>query len=129
MPIVLANGGGSKITSSEITAYAAATKAATTAQQTSEEQAVVTSVEEKLVAISASWVDSGGAGGNQRAVSGEVLTRAGELQNDLASTVRQWAKPGRERALMEMFGTLTKHLADRDRLLLELRERLNGSPY
>ncbi len=31
--------------------------------------------------------------------------------------------------MLEMFGVLTKAIVDRDRLLLELRERLNRSPY
>lgn len=140
MPTVIPNGGGDDITGSEVLAHGAATRAFWNQynQTFSEpgrggmappEVQVVNAVEEKIDLIAQGWVDSGGPGGYQRAVSREILYRAALLQGDLASSVKQWARPGRERALLEMFSVLTKALVERDRLLLELRERLNVSPY
>lgn len=97
--------------------------------RTPQEAQLIQRVEEKLDAVVQGWVDSGGPGGHQQAVAQEILRRAALLQGDLMASVRQWAKPGRERALLEMFGVMTAALVDRDRLLLELRERLNASPY
>lgn len=142
MPTVIPNGGSDDITSSELGGYSTALDLTRkwvannqtfvdlpTGDATPQEAAVVSGVEEKLDAIAQGWVDSGGPGGYQRAVSREILRRAALLQGDLAESVRHWAKPGRERALAEMFGVLTRALLERDRLLLELRERLNQSPY
>jgi len=92
-------------------------------------QQVTAETNEKVAAISQGWQDSGGPGGNQQAVATEVATRAAQLQAELTRVVRQWAKPGRERALTEMLGVIAGAIAERDRLLLELRERLNASPY
>lgn len=140
MPVVIPNGGGGDITSSELIALVSGLDLLVNNQtqeitsggggaQTQSETQLVNSVESKLQEIAVGWVDSGGPGGHQRAVAHEVMRRAALLQGDLSKSVRQWAKPGRDRALMEMFGVLVKAVADRDRLLLELRERLNASPY
>lgn len=149
MPTVIPNGGSNDITSAEVSGYyggvlgAGPNRPTTTwdpailsgdssggsGGQTSQEVQLVSSVEQKLDVIVQGWVDSGGPGGFQQAVAPEILRRAALLQGDLLASVRQWAKPGRERALSEMFGVFTKALVDRDRLLLELRERLNASPY
>jgi hypothetical protein len=58
-----------------------------------------------------------------------LLKRTAEMQRQLTKTIRQYARPGRERALLEMFSVVTAGVANRDLLLLELRERLNNSPY
>jgi hypothetical protein len=142
MPTVIPNGGSDDITSAELGGYSTAADVSEawrsadqtfvtlgSGSQTVQEAEIVSSVEEKLDAIVEGWIDSGGPGGYQRAVSREILRRAALLQGDLVSSVRQWAKPGRERAMLEMLGVLTKALVERDRLLLELRERLNNSPY
>jgi len=140
LPTVIPNGGGGDITSSEIIALVSGlnlvwdndTQEASSGGgggQTQAETQLVSEVEAKLEAIATGWVDSGGSGGRQQAVAHEILRRAALLQGDLSGSVRQWAKPGRDRALMEMFGVLAKAIVDRDRLLLELRERLNDSPY
>ena len=129
MPAVFDGGPDtSPVTSAELTAYDAA-KAASAGDRTAQEQALIDAVDAKLNLISADWDDSGGPGGFQAAVAAEVLLRAAALQGGLANTVRQWARPGRERALLEMFGVLTRAVAERDQLLLEFRERLNASPY
>jgi len=139
VPVVIPNG-GDDITSSELAGYGGAVQpvgrpdtqtisTGPTGDLTPAESSLVTNVERKLDAIVSGWVDSGGPGGFQRATSREILRRAALLQGDLNASVRQWAKPGRERALTEMFGVLTRAIVDRDRLLLELRERLNASPY
>lgn len=145
MPVVIPNG-GSAITSTEIAAYGPGTFGGTlptttfdprikgtvtptTGNQTASEVQVVNNVNDKLDVVVSGWIDSGGSGGRQQAVAREILRRAALLQGDLQLSVRQWAKPGRDRALMEMFGVMTKAVVDRDRLLLELRERLNSSPY
>lgn len=139
MPVVIENGGGGDVTSSELggianpyTDYLDKTQTfadPTTGNLTPQESQLISHVEQKLDVIAQGWIDSGGPGGHQQAVSREILRRAALLQGDLLLSVRQWARPGRERALIEMFGVLTKALVDRDRLLLELRERLNASPY
>lgn len=155
MPVVIGDGGGSVtsvggvitsigggITSAElggyyggsIADYNEATQTFTPSAQgtgsfTPPEVALVATVEEKLEAIASGWVDSGGPGGHQAAVATEILRRVALLQGDLNRSVRQWAKPGRERALLEMMGVLVGAIHQRDRLLLELRERLNASPY
>lgn len=143
MPVVIPNGGSDDITSAELGAYESSLalndvwrphdltfpREIPTGNATPQENAVIDSVEEKLDAIAEGWIDSGGPGGYQRAVSREVLRRAALLQGDLSASVRHWAKPGRERAMLEMFGVLTRAIMERDRLLLELRERLNASPY
>lgn len=128
MPTVIPDG-DNRITSAEVTAYGGAQQAKVAGTFGSTEQAVQERVEAKLAQLSSGWRDSGGSGGKQQAVAPEVLSRAAELQTTLADVVRQWAAPGDERALMEMFGVLTKAIVERDRLLLELRERLNASPY
>lgn len=138
-PVSIPDHGGAEITSAELGSIANPyTDYNTTTQTfsnppsgdwTPEEVQVIGAVEQKFDAIVTGWVDSGGPGGNQQAVSREILRRAALLQGDLLGSVRQWAKPGRERAMLEMFGVLTKAIVDRDRLLLELRERLNNSPY
>ncbi len=96
---------------------------------TPQQASVVNHVEQKLDAVVSGWVDSGGPGGHQQAVAHEILRRASLLQGHLLQSVRQWAKPGRERAMLEMFGVVTQAMVDRDRLLLELRDRMNDSPY
>ena len=140
MPVVIPNGGGDDITSTEISAYAGGSLADyasgsqtftefPTGDRMPQESKVISAVDAKLDAIAQGWIDSGGPGGLQRANSREVLLRSALLQGELISSVRQWSRPGRERALLEMFGVLVKALADRDRQLIELRERLNQSPY
>lgn len=137
MPIVIPDSGVGDITSAELGAYAGAVPVGApdaqfppgTGNLTASESQVVSNVEDKLDAIVEGWVDSGGPGGYQQAVSREVLRRAALMQGNMLASVRQWAKPGRERAMLEMFGVLTREIVDRDRLLLELRERLNASPY
>ena len=141
MPTVIPDS-GNDITSAELGGYSSAVDVTGawrsgdqsfvtlgTGSQTAQEAELQSNVEEKLDAIVEGWIDSGGPGGYQRAVSREILRRAALLQGDMLASVRQWAKPGRERALTEMFGVLTKAIVERDRLLLELRERLNASPY
>jgi hypothetical protein len=127
MPQLFAN--GHVITTSDATAYPLKAAGELQAAATAQSQQVKKEVDTKLAEISAGWEDSGGTATHQKDVAPEVLARAAEIQSNLAATVRAWAKPGRERALMEMFGVFTAALADRDRLLLELRERLNVSPY
>jgi hypothetical protein len=141
MPIAIPNGtAAGAITTSELGGYGGATGATTNSSnqtttvqpggnQTPAEVALVSSVDDKLAAIVTGWVDSGGPGGHQAAVSQEILRRAAFLQGDMLASVRQWARPGRERALLEMMGVLSAAIISRDRLLLELRERLNQSPY
>jgi len=139
MPVAIPNGGGGDITTSELggisnpyTDYNDKTQTFTdpvSGNFTAQETQLISSVEEKLDAIVEGWIDSGGPGGHQRAVSREVLRRAALMQGNLLASVRQWAKPGRERALLEMLSVLSAEITSRDRLLLELRERLNASPY
>lgn len=128
MPVAIPNGGGDDITTSDLSAYNAAVSVSG-GDQTADESGLVSDVEERAERIAAGWTDSGGAGGYQQAVALEVLQRGAALQAEIDKSVRQWAKQGRERALTEMLGPLVKALVERDRLLLELRERLNGSPY
>ena len=142
MPSVIPNGGSDDITGAELGGYSAALDISgawrpgdqtfvtpKTGNLTSPEAQVVSRTEEKLEALVQGWIDSGGPGGHQRAVSREILRRAALMEGNLRKSVRQWAKPGRERALSEMFSVLVAEISARDRLLLELRERLNNSPY
>lgn len=137
-PAMFPDGGGDDITSAELTAYVGghATDYVPETQtffprggggQTPQEVEVIDHTEEKFDAIVTGWVDSGGPGGFQQAVSHEILRRAALLQGNVNRSVRHWAKPGRERALNEMLSVLVAAIADRDRLLLELRERMNAS--
>jgi hypothetical protein len=127
MPTAIPNG-GSAITTSELGAYYAVSSIAS-GQQTSTEAGIATEIDEKAAAVSQGWEDSGGPGGFQADVAAEIVTRAAVLQGQVQASVRQWETPGRERATMEMMGSLMQALIERDRLLLELRERLNASPY
>lgn len=129
MPIIAKDGAGSEITSSEINAYRAAQEQAASGEQTAAGQAVAAAVDAKVAQIAGSARDSGGTGDYQAAVMPEVMDRAAELQGALASTIRTWAKPGHERGLLEMFGQVVGALVEKDKLILELRERLNNSPY
>jgi len=128
MPIAIPDGDQVPITSSELTAYdSALLRGRGAGDRSAQEEALVSAVDDKLAVISSGWTDSGGPGGFQAAVASEVLERAASLQGNIAASVRQWARPGRERALMEMFGSLLEELTERDRLLLELRERVNAA--
>lgn len=129
MTIIAKDGADSEITSSEINAYRAAKDQAAAGLQTAAGQNVETSVDVKVAQIAGSARDSGGSGNYQAAVMPEVMDRAAELQGNLAQTIRTWAKPGHERGLLEMFGQVVGALVEKDKLLLELRERLNNSPY
>jgi len=116
------DGGGEEISSGELQGYAGAIETAS-GNQTPAEINLTEATRRKLDTIKGDW------NATQQAVALEILTRAAELQRDLLDSVRQWAKPGRERALLEMLAPLVTHLTERDRLLLELRQRLNASPY
>lgn len=135
MPVVIPDGGGEEqITSSELTAYAAARyekntitgqyEARPSGATGSQALAVSDSVESKLATIAENHWNV-----TQQQIQAEVLERGAILQAQLTESVRQWAKPGRDRALLEMFGVLTGALIKRDREILELLARLEGSPW
>lgn len=142
---MIPNGGGGGITQGDLGAYVGdqvnlranipdfwnpnSPTPPTTGSVSPEQAQVISNVDQKLDAIVSGWVDSGGPGGYQQAVAHEILRRAALLQQNVNRSVRHWAKPGRERALAEMFSVLVQAVADRDRLLLELRERMNASPF
>jgi hypothetical protein len=129
MPNAIPNGGGEDISTSDLQAYNAVinTPAGT---QTAIDESISVDIEEKAEALAAGWTDSGGPGGFQRDVAAEVVIRAATLQGQVQASVRQWAsRANTERGQMEIIGSLMQALIERDRLLLELRERLNASPY
>jgi hypothetical protein len=128
MSTVIPNGGGDDVTTGDLGAWDAVSTIPG-GDQTSEESDITSDIEARVGRIAAGWTDSGGPGGFQQDVALEVLQRAAALQGEINLSVRQWAKQGRERALSEMLGPLVKALVERDRLILELRERLNASPY
>jgi len=128
MPNAIPNGGGEDISTSDLAAYNAVVNLAPGSQSASDE-GISTEIEEAAAVLASGWTDSGGPGGFQRDVAAEVLVRAARLQGQVQSTVRQWESPGRERATLEIMGSLMVALIERDRLVLELRERLNASPY
>jgi hypothetical protein len=91
--------------------------------QTPQEQNVVEDVEQRVDSIAGGWTET------PQADPREVLERAGVLAADIAGAVRQWARPGSERRQLEMIGILVKELTKRDRELLNLKARLDASPY
>jgi hypothetical protein len=120
------NGGGDDISIDDLQTY----NIVKPNPENNEQEQILNDVEERLDAIAEGWEDSGGPGGFQVDVSREVLLRAAALAGDLQGAVRQWSRsPDRSRAQIQMIGALIKALTERDRLLLELRERLNASPY
>lgn len=123
MPSAIPNGGGGEdLTTSDLVAYNSSI-ANTGGGQTATEAEVTADVEERVQRLAAGWT-------NTPSVDPiEVLARAGALSGNLAAAVRQWARPGSERRMLEMIGSLTEELTKRDRELLELRARLDASPY
>ena len=128
MPTAIPDGGGDDLATNDLQAYNAV-KNIPEGERTAEQAELAEDIEAQAAALAQGWDDSGGPGGFQVDVSAEVLLRAATLQGQVQSSVRQWAKQGRERAMLEMLGSLQQALIERDRLLLELRERLNASPY
>lgn len=127
MPLLFVDTDAPPITSSQTTAYLGAEERRALGAQTAQEQAVVAATESSLRAIAETWRDETKQTTTyQRDLAPEILERAAALQGELARVVRQWARPGREQALMEMFGVLTRAIVERDRLLLELRERVKA---
>src|SRR3990167_10745331 len=103
MPVVIPNGGVGDITGSELGGYVGGSLSdyhegtqtfsdSPTGDLTPQEAQLVSSVEEKLDAIVQGWVDSGGPGGHQRAVSREILRRAAPLQGGKLKSVRHLNK-------------------------------------
>jgi len=113
---------GQQVTASEATAYSTAS-AKPAGNRTAQEQQTIASVEGKVSTLSAGW------SAYQAAAAAEILTRTARVQAELSEQIRKSAKPGRERALLEMFSVLTKANADLLRDLVELRGRLDASPY
>lgn len=130
MPTAIPNGDWvASVTTSELSAYGAAKFARNTLSgqyeakpsgaSSSEELAIVDVVDQKVESIAQTdW------SAIEQQLRQEIVERGALLQVQLVDSVRQWARPGRERALLEMFGVLTAALVDRDRTLLELRERV-----
>lgn len=135
MPAAIPNGGGGDDpTTGELAAYNSATSKAN-GDQTASDQQVIADVEAKIAAIAGGWVDSGGTGGRQAQIALEVAAFSGQLEADRLAAVNQWAPtaskagPQARKAQAEMHGADTKSIVEMYRLLLELRERLNDSPY
>ena len=132
MPVAIPNGGGDQDpTSSQLAAYRAAT-ATPSGNQTAQEQALIAEIEGKVQAIAQGWEDSGGTGGRQALVALEVADFAGRLEAARLQAINQWAKEagrGSRKAQTEMHGADTVYMVELARLLFELRERLNDSPY
>lgn len=114
--------GATGITAPEVAAYQTA-QATPPGEQTAAEQAVVAAVEAKLSVISVDW------NAIQQAVNSEVLIRAAQLQKSVTDIVRQYSLPRQSGPQSEMFSVVTNAMVERDRTLLELRERLDASPY
>jgi hypothetical protein len=125
--VAIPNGGGDDIGIGDLQSYNSIRQNPSPPNST--EEGITQDVEQRLDAIAGGWEDSGGAGGVQIDVSREVLERAAALVGQLQGAVHRWETPGRQRAQIEMIGSLVQALTERDRLLLELRERLNASPY
>lgn len=143
MPTAIPNGGGgedTEPTTSEAAAYHSAVSIPS-GERSAEEQQVVEEYEEKVEAIGETKADTGGpaagvpGGGKKTDVSLEVAGMIGELEYRRKQLVDQWARdaaragPGLRRAQSEMHGADTPTLVDIIWLLLEIRERLNDSPY
>jgi hypothetical protein len=123
MPTAIPNGGGSEeLTTGDLIAYNSTQQTAPGAQSTAEQQ-VSTDVEARVQVLAAGWTDTPSVDPL------EVLQRSARLQGDVAGAVRQWARSGSERRMLEMIGSLTAELTVRDRELLELKARLDASPY
>lgn len=127
-------GGGASTTNSQAAAYQAATSKAA-GDQTAQEQAVVQEYEAAFTAIGEAWVDSGGTGGRQAAVALEVAAFTAELEARRNAAINQHAEKAvggtlqARHAQTEMHAADTQTLIDLARLVYELRERLNDSPY
>lgn len=132
MPVAIPNGGGGgDPTTPQLAAYAAALLKPA-GDQTAAEQATIAEVESKVETIASGWQDSGGTGGRQTAVALEVAAFVGDLEARRVASVNQWAKEaakGSRKAQTEMHGADTPSLVEVARLIYELRERLNDSPY
>lgn len=135
MPVAIPNGGGgSDPTTSEAAAYSQA-KNKPPGNQTAQEQALVQSFEAAVTGIAQGWQDSGGTGGRQAAVALRVAAFAGELSALRNAAVNQYAEEAASetakarKAQAEMHGSDTQAFVALARLLFELEERLNDSPY
>jgi len=132
MPAAIPNGGGGEDpTSSQVAAYSAAL-AKVAGSRSAQEQATITEIEAKVQAIAQGWADSGGTGGRQTAVALEVAGFIGRLEAARLQSVNQWAREaakGSRKAQAEMHGADTEFIVELARLIFELRERLNDSPY
>lgn len=131
MPVAIPNGGGdSDPTTSELAAYHSS-KAAS-GDSSGQEQDIVKAVEAKVEAVAAGWIDSGGTGGRQAAVALEIAEFTGDLEARRMASINQWAQAaakGSRKAQTEMHGADTPSIVNLAKLLFELRERLNDSPY
>jgi hypothetical protein len=136
MPIAFVNGTTPQNPkTSEVAAYAAA-KEKVAGDRTAQEQAAITSVEAEVTRVAGGWQDSGGTGGRQAAVALDVLDFASRLDGARKQSINQHAEKaqggaGRQarHAQTEMHGADTEFFIELARLLFELRERLNDSPY
>lgn len=131
MPIAINGGGAGGPPTAQAAAYAAAL-AVSPGNQNASEQAVIAAFEGTILELAGGWDDSGGTGGRQAAVALEVAAFIGNLEAARLASVNQWAKEaakGSRKAQAEMHGADSLAIAEIVRLLYELRERLNDSPY
>lgn len=131
MPVAIPDDEGGGPTTGEAAGYAAALEVPP-GDRTAAEQAAIAAFEAKMAAISGGWKDSGGPGGFQAKVALEVGRFVGQLEAARQQSVNQWAKEaarGSRKAQAEMHGADSASLVTLARLVYELRERLNVSPY
>jgi hypothetical protein len=135
VPAAIPNGGGgSDVTTAQLAAYSAA-KSKSAGDQTAQEQATVAAVEAAVQTVAQGWQDSGGPGGDQAAAAIEVAERLGRLEAKRVQVINQHAEKASggtqesRRAQAEMHGADTEFFHEVLRELIELRQRLNRSPY
>lgn len=107
------------VSASELTAYSNA-NSKPEGDRTAEEQATVAAVESKVANAALEW------NALQAAAQAEILTRTAEIQANMARQIRKAAKPGRERALLEMFSVVTRANGELIRDVVELRARVEA---
>lgn len=129
MPVAIPNGGGSDVTTPELTAYANA-QAKSPGDRNAAEQGAIDTVDGKVDGIAGGWVDSGGPGGFQFDVRREVTAFTARLEAARAEAINQYAKSSDPRkANREMHGADSQFIVEIYRQLLEAINRLNASPY
>jgi hypothetical protein len=134
MPIAIVEGDTGGTSTSQLAAYSAAKNKAA-GDQTAQEQQIVAAVEASVNQAAQGWTDSGGTGGRQAAVALEVARFTADLEARRVAAVNQYATDASggtlkaRKAQSEMHGADTQTIVELARLVFELRERLNDSPY